>query len=418
MSTRVRLNLYLAITFVIVFCISSGLLYRSLMDGAMTQVRRDSMLQIEMALAVRKYTMEDVRPLLPPTGEVLHPQSIPAYAANRTMALLEQARPNYRYIEVALNPTNPANRATGWQVEAIDAFRADPSKSEITHITDGPGGSMLYIARPVRPTADCIACHGQSAAAPASLRARYGGDRGFGWKAGETVGAQIVSVPTTHALDAARQAWWRHVGATLVVFIALFLVLNRVLSRTVIAPIETSSSTWRELATKDALTGARNRRSFEEEGQALVNACAASGASLALVAVDIDHFKRVNDSFGHHVGDAVLKELAQRVLQASKRRDCLYRIGGEEFAMLLPHSDLPSAAAFAEVLRRSFESTAFSGAGHLSASFGVATLLPGDTLDHLMKRADRALYQAKELGRNRVECLAQRVTTSARSECG
>ena len=182
------------------------------------------------------------------------------------------------------------------------------------------------------------------------------------------------------------------------------MVLNRVLSRTVIAPIETSNTTWRELATKDPLTGARNRRSFEEEGRALVCACSANGGSLALVALDIDHFKRVNDSFGHDVGDAVLKEFAQRVLQASKRRDGLYRVGGEEFAMLLPHSDLQAAAAFAEVLRRSFEAVPFSGAGRLSASFGVAVLLPGDTLATLMKRADRALYEAKGAGRNQVVC--------------
>jgi len=404
MSTRARLNLYLAITFVIVFCASSAALYRSLIDGAMTQVRRDSMLQMEMALAVRKYTMEDIRPLLPPGGEVLHPQTIPAYAANRAMSLLEEARPQYRYAEVALNPTNPANRATGWQVDAINAFRADPDKTELIHTTDSSDGSMLFVARPVRPSSDCIGCHGSATTAPASLLQRYGPTGGFGWKVGEAVGAQIVSVPTTHALDAAKQAWWRQVGATLVVCAALFVVLNRVLSRTVIAPIETSNTTWRELATKDPLTGARNRRSFEEEGRALVSACSASGGSLALVALDIDHFKRVNDSFGHDVGDAVLKEFAQRVLQASKRRDGLYRIGGEEFAMLLPHSDLQAAAAFAEVLRRSFEAMPFSGAGRLSASFGVAVLLPGDTLATLMKRADRALYEAKGAGRNQVVC--------------
>jgi diguanylate cyclase (GGDEF)-like protein len=257
----------------------------------------------------------------------------------------------------------------------------------------------------VRPTADCLVCHGAAAAAPSGLLQRYGRTGGFGWKIGETVGAQIVSVPTTNALNAAREAWWRHVGASLVVFAALFFVLNRVLSRAVIAPIETSSSTWRELATRDAVTGARNRRSFDEEGAALIAACRESGADLALLALDIDHFKRVNDTFGHDVGDAVLREFVQRILQASKRRDGLYRTGGEEFAMLLPHSDIDAAAAFAEVLRRQFEATPFSGAGRLTASFGVAVLLPGDTLETLVKRADRALYEAKGSGRNQVRCI-------------
>lgn len=405
MSTRARLNIYLAITFVVMCIISSAVLYRSLMEGALQQVRRDSMLQLEMAMAVRRYTMEHVRPLLLPGPEVLHPQSIPAFAANRTMSMLEEVRPQYRYAEVALNPTNPSNRASGWQVDVINAFRADPGKVEDSRVTEGPSGAMMHLARPVRPSVDCMSCHGSPTTAPGGLINRYGKAGGFGWRVGETVGAQIVSVPMTHALTTARDAWWRHLGSTLVVFATLFLVLNRVLSRAIIAPIETSSSTWRELAIKDAVTGARNRRSFDEEGKALVSACQASGGSLALLALDIDHFKRVNDTFGHDVGDAVLKEFVQRILQASKRRDGLYRTGGEEFAMLLPHSDIDAAAAFAEVLRRSFEATPFSGAGRLSASFGVAVLLPGDTLESLSKRADRALYQAKGAGRNQVRCL-------------
>ena len=406
MSTRARLNTYLAITFVIVFCISAAVMYRSLVNGAITQVRHESSLQLEVARAMRRYTMEEIRPLLPAYGGVLHPQTIPAYGAIRAMAMLEQQRPLYRYGEVALNPTNPANRATGWQVEAIQEFRADPDMTEVTRLTDTPSGEVMHVVNPVRPTADCIACHGSPSDAPAGLLARYGAEGGFGWKVGEVVGAQFVSVPTGAALAQARQAWLRHLGASLVVFTALFLVLNRVLSRTVIAPIENRSSTWRELASKDPLTGALNRRSFDEEGTALLAACSASGAPMSLVAIDIDHFKRVNDDFGHDVGDAVLKEFARRVLQASKRRDCLYRIGGEEFAMLLPHTDLSAAAAFAEVLRRSLDGTPFSGAGRLSASFGVAVLLPGDTLDTLMKRADRALYQAKDGGRNQVACRA------------
>jgi GGDEF domain-containing protein len=238
----------------------------------------------------------------------------------------------------------------------------------------------MHVLRPVRPTSDCMSCHGPATGAPADLLQRYAGN-GLGWKVGDTVGAQIVSVPTAHAVAAAREAWWWHVAATLTVFGALFLVLNRMLARTVIAPIETRSSAWRELATKDALTGVLNRRSFDERAQALTAACAEAGAPLALVAVDIDHFKRINDNFGHAVGDAVLKE----------------------FALLLPHTGMEAAASFAEVLRRSLETTPFSGVGRLSASFGVAELLPGDTLQGLMRRADEALYAAKANGRNRVE---------------
>jgi protein-histidine pros-kinase len=403
MSTRARLNLYLALTFLLVFCTSSAMLYRSLMDGAVAEVKRESTLRMEMALAVRRYTIEEVRPLLQSSGHTYRPPAVPAHAAIRSMALLEQDHPEYRYREVALNPINPANRATDWQVTLIGDFRSDPTKTELTRFTDGPAGQVMHVARVVRPTADCMACHGPASGMPSDLLQRYG-TQGAGWQLGETVGAQIVSVPMAQAITQAREAWWWHVAATIVVFGALFVVLNRMLSRTVIAPIENRSIAWRELASKDALTGALNRRSFEEQAKALMGACSASGAPLALVAVDIDHFKRVNDSHGHAVGDAVLKEFAQRVLQATKRRDCLFRLGGEEFALLLPHTDLAAAAAFAEVLRRSLAATPFSGIGRLTASFGVAALLPGDDLGALMCRADRALYAAKANGRDRVEC--------------
>ncbi|MEW6707149.1 MAG: diguanylate cyclase [Pseudomonadota bacterium] len=403
MNTRARLNLYLGLTFLLVFCTSSALLYRSLMNGALNEVRRESMLRMEMALAVRQYTIEDVRPLLQRLGHVYLPPAIPAYAANRSMALLERDQPLYRYQEVALNPMNEANRASAWQVDAIETFRAEPQRTELTVFTEGPKGQVMHVLRPVRPTPDCMNCHGPASGAPPDILQRYRGN-GLGWTVGDTVGAQVVSVPTGHAVSQARTTWWWHVAATLTVFGALFIVLNRMLSRTVIAPIETRSSAWRELASKDPLTGALNRRSFDEQAQALIRACSDSGAPLSLVAVDIDHFKRINDQHGHPVGDAVLKEFAQRVLQTSKRRDCLYRLGGEEFALLLPHTGLEAAVAFAEVLRRSLERTPFSGVGHLSASFGVAQLLPGDTLEGLMRRADEALYRAKAAGRNRVEC--------------
>jgi protein-histidine pros-kinase len=405
MGTRARLNLYLALTFLVVFCISSTLLYRSLVNGAMTQVMRESSLQMEMALAVRKYTIEEVGPLLPAYGETFHPPSVPGYAANRTMALLQSSHPQYRYQEVALNPTNPANRAAPWQADAIHAFRAEPDRKEWSRVEETADGPLLQLARPVRASEPCLRCHGEPAAAPPGLLERYGPEHGFHWKVGEVIGAQIVTVPTGMALAQAHLAWWRHVGASLLVFAALFLVLNYLLARTVIAPIETSNSAWRELATTDALTGALNRRSFEAKTSALIDASEGQ-TTLAVILVDIDHFKEINDRFGHDIGDAVLRAFAQRLLQASKRRDCLFRLGGEEFALLLPHTDLPAACAFAEVLRRSLEAAPFAGAGFLTASFGVATLMPGDTLESLTKRADRALYQAKGQGRNRVACEA------------
>jgi diguanylate cyclase (GGDEF)-like protein len=405
MTPRTRLNLTLALTFLAIFCITSAMLYRSLMNAAMTQVRRESTLRMEMALAVRSYTTNDVRPLLQATGHPFDPPAIPAYAANRSMALLSHEHPQYRYREVALNPTNPANRAADWEAEAIDEFRRDPQLTELTRFTDGPHGAVMHVLHPVRPTAECMNCHG--AEAPPALLQRYG-PRGLGWKVGDTVGAQIVSVPAAQAIVQARTAWGWHVAATLTIFGALFIVLNRILDRAVLAPIEGRSSEWQALAHRDPLTGVANRRSFEEQGTAQISASEREGRPLALVAIDIDHFKRINDQHGHAAGDTALQAFVRRVQQALPPCHALYRLGGEEFALLLPGTDEAGAARVAETLRRALAQTRFEPVGALSASFGVAMLHAGDTLDALMQRADAALYGAKAAGRNRVVCSAQR----------
>jgi len=402
MDTRTRLKLCLALAFGLMFCASSALMYRSLMADARSEVRRESLLRMETALAVRAYTIEEVRPLLQQHGELYREPAVPAHAAIRVMELLEHDHPSYRYQEVALEPTNPSHRAQGWQLGAISRFRDDPSLRELTVMTDAATGPVMNVLRPVRPTSDCMACHGALDHAPAELLQRYGRN-GFGWKVGDTVGAQIVSVPTAHAYAQAREAWGWHVAAMLAVFGVLFLVLDRMLGRGVIGPIESRSRAWRTQARTDALTGALNRRSFGEQAAGMVARAHAEGLTLALVAVDVDHFKRVNDTHGHAAGDAVLQELVRRLRAGAGDTASVYRLGGEEFALMLPGADESRALALATTLRASLAAHPFQDVGALTASFGVALLAPGDTAQTLMQRADRALYLAKDRGRDRVE---------------
>jgi two-component system cell cycle response regulator len=116
--------------------------------------------------------------------------------------------------------------------------------------------------------------------------------------------------------------------------------------------------------------------------------------------VDLDRFKRVNDTFGHQVGDEVLREVARRLADGARREDVVARIGGEELAWLLPEAGLEAAMVAAERLRRRVGDEAFPVVGRLTASLGVAALGPGDEAADLVGRADRALYLAKEGGRD------------------
>jgi diguanylate cyclase (GGDEF)-like protein len=161
-----------------------------------------------------------------------------------------------------------------------------------------------------------------------------------------------------------------------------------------------------ELATRDGLTGAHNRRFFEDELAREVARAQRAGHSLALVVLDVDLFKSVNDSYGHVVGDQVLRELVSVARGSLRSEQMLARVGGEEFAILCPETRGDDAAVLAERLRAAIAGHAMvclADGGRVTCSFGVAELAPGgDAAAELYRRADEALYRSKTGGRNRV----------------
>ena len=161
----------------------------------------------------------------------------------------------------------------------------------------------------------------------------------------------------------------------------------------------------REMAMQDELTGLYNRRHFEELAEAEMARVRRTGTPLSLAMVDIDHFKAVNDAFGHPVGDLALKELARAMRETLRTSDVPARIGGEEFVVLLTGTTLEGALAVTERLRervgRAEVRADKTRVARFTVSAGVAELAPGERIDSLLKRADEALYRAKEEGRNR-----------------
>jgi diguanylate cyclase (GGDEF)-like protein len=154
-----------------------------------------------------------------------------------------------------------------------------------------------------------------------------------------------------------------------------------------------------ELATHDSLTGALNRGAFEQRLEAELARTERMAAPCALVVLDIDHFKRINDTLGHAAGDTALRALADAVRAAKRRSDVFGRIGGEEFAVVLPDTGLGGATTFAEKLRRSLGATM----GEITVSFGVTDAgTAGRTVRGMLHSADVALYDAKRAGRDRV----------------
>jgi diguanylate cyclase (GGDEF)-like protein len=127
---------------------------------------------------------------------------------------------------------------------------------------------------------------------------------------------------------------------------------------------------------------------------------------VSVVLLDIDHFKTINDTFGHDIGDNVLIEVSALLKGQLRAADTLGRWGGEEFLIVANSTDAAEVNRMAERLRAALAGHEFPHAGQITASFGVATSLPHDTPESLVKRADQALYQAKQGGRNRVEAAA------------
>ena len=183
------------------------------------------------------------------------------------------------------------------------------------------------------------------------------------------------------------------------------LILSAVLmGLTILFAIMTDITTdlKKESAT-DVLTGVYNRRGFDERASSVI----ASGKHhpVSLVVCDIDHFKRINDKHGHPAGDRVIEKLSALLTAHVRKDDVVARIGGEEFAILLTECTPGGAKSFAERVRTLFEVPgidALSGLSKTTASFGIASHRPGETLQQLMNRADRLLYEAKKTGRNRV----------------
>ncbi|AVH39602.1 GGDEF domain-containing protein [Pseudomonas monteilii] len=159
----------------------------------------------------------------------------------------------------------------------------------------------------------------------------------------------------------------------------------------------------RALSVTDSLTGIHNRRYFQERLKVELEQAQRDGLTLAVIMLDIDHFKHINDRFGHAVGDRVLRSLCQRIGQRLRRTDVFCRLGGEEFMVLCPGSDAEQARLLALELWHGLRNVPVDGVGKVTASFGVAGWRPGEGADALLLRADAGVYAAKQAGRDRVE---------------
>jgi diguanylate cyclase (GGDEF)-like protein len=319
-------------------------------------------------------------------GEVLRP----VHPAELTRQLSSFARDQrlFTFHLFSDRPVNPKNAADGFELEAISAFHEGRAE---THRYEGEAENVFVYAAPLRMEAACLPCHQQQ-----------------GYKEGDIRGGVSVryEVHETAQLYRRHKTWALGLGAAAA---AVFLVTVNLLVWRLGGSVSKAQAKLEELAMRDELTGLHNRRYFFERLGEELGRARRHARPLALAMIDLDHFKLVNDQHGHWAGDRVLRRVAKLILENSRAHDTVARYGGEEMALILPETDQAGALALAEKLRAAVEAREFDIGRNepirLTISLGLVCLdtagRENGDVDSAIKRADQALYRAKEAGRNR-----------------
>ena len=266
MRLTTKFNLVLLLVFALGLGAAGYVSYTVLHKHAREEVLNHAGMMMEAALAIRGYTVKEIRPLLAlQMKRDFLPQTVPSYAATQNFATVRETYPEYTYKEAALNPTNPRDSATDWETDIINAFRNNAELAEISGERITPTGKSLYYARPIRiKNKNCLTCHSTVEAAPETMIKLYGEQHGFGWQLDEVVGSQIVSVPLSLPLEKARQEFLIFMASLVAIFLLIFIVINIMLSRLIIRRVREMAHISDEISTGHADVPAFNDTGKDE----------------------------------------------------------------------------------------------------------------------------------------------------------
>jgi HAMP domain-containing protein len=239
MKLLFKFNLVFVLVFALGLAASAAVSRDLLRRNAREEVLAHARLLMEKAGAVRNFTSQQITPLLETQMKYTFlPQSVPTYAAGEVLAMLKKAYPDYAYKDAVLNPTNPRDRATAWEVDIVSYFRNTPKATEFIGERDTPTGRSLFIAKPISiHDGACLRCHSTVDAAPKTMVDHYGPANGFGWKLDEPIGAQLVSVPMSVPLARADHTFGVFIASLTGVFLLIGVALNLMLWKMVIQPV-------------------------------------------------------------------------------------------------------------------------------------------------------------------------------------
>ncbi|MDH4161627.1 MAG: diguanylate cyclase [Nitrospirota bacterium] len=291
-----------------------------------------------------------------------------------------------RFHMISMKPLNPDNKPDAFEYDALLQFERG-SSSHWAIDRDRPDPLFRFI-HPLKVEKPCLQCHAKQ-----------------GYKEGDIRGAVSIMIPASDLLQQMRRNATQKVMDFLIA-VGLLLAILYFLTWKLFVKLDEVQRRLKLLAVTDELTGLRNRRFIMEQLEKEYQRAVRAGTPLSVMILDIDHFKRVNDNYGHVFGDQVLKAVAQEMEKSLRAYDLLGRIGGEEFLIASPGSSLDDAAALAERIRDRIKGRTIANHAHkvkMTISAGVTSLGEHDgKMNSLLIRADDALYQAKQQGRDRV----------------
>jgi protein-histidine pros-kinase len=228
LSIAAKFNLVFVSIFAVGFIAAGFVADHLLRQSAREETLQNARLLLEAAKSVRGYTASQVAPLLKNQMKFeFHPQSVPSYSAVEHLNVILKAYPDFSYKEATLNPTNPRDKASDWEVDVVDKLRKQADMKEFIGERDTATGRSLYIARPLQiKDPVCLGCHNTALEAPKTMVDIYGPNNGFGWKLNEIVGAQVISVPMAVPMQRANAIFKTFMLSLFGVFVVVFVALN------------------------------------------------------------------------------------------------------------------------------------------------------------------------------------------------
>ncbi len=250
MKIQAKISLAISAAFLVGLALAGVGDYIIVKRNVMEDSLQNARIMMEAASAIRTYTSENVSPLLQQQMKVeFLPYAIPSYAAQTNFRLIQRKLPEYSYREPTLNPTNPSDKSLDWEADIINEFRNSPDKTELVVTRATPAGPFLTLARPLKVGSErCLVCHSTADKAPSAMTALYGTQNGFGWKLGEIVGAQVVSIPLAVPLDRAYRTFLLFIATLAGTFIVVIIMVDLLLRFIVVKPVKEISDMASEVS--------------------------------------------------------------------------------------------------------------------------------------------------------------------------